>query len=180
MGHVCSAPRLLALSVRACACAATPLPHGFGLLTGYPQLDAPLSPASTPVSGCKLVITATRAAGWAPALGEVRFLDAAGDVLHGLIADTLSDEESNPGGRWSSNREPKRAHDWDHYRCWRDDNGVPSTLVLSFTAASTFAAYDLKTGMRRSRQTVKSRDLGEDDLAVRLKDLHQKLGLPDD
>ena len=144
---------------------------GGKLFGGFPLVDSASYPApptdsftagETAATSCKYVFTAIRNAGanypeaaaTPPVVGEVRFYDAHGDVLNGAarIGDAVSpthavSHATNPGGDASSSSfSADRAVDLQHDGCLRDDNLLPSTLVLSFAPAATFAAYDLFTG----------------------------------
>lgn len=107
---------------------------------------AAASRASQTWTACRFVFGAT-AGGDYSNLGEVRFYDAAGQLLEGVVASA-----SNPGGSSRSNNyAPSKIFDALLTKCWNDQNGggasgLASTLELTFEKAVTFAAYDLVTG----------------------------------
>ena len=144
---------------------------GGKLFGGFPLVDSSSYPASptdsftageTSATSCKFIFTAIRNAGanypeaasTPPVVGEVRFFDEHGDALNGAarVGAAISPTHvvsyaTNPGGDASKAKyNADRTVDLEHDECLRDDNLLPSTLVLYFSPATTFSAYDLFTG----------------------------------
>ena len=134
---------------------------GFPLISPFPATNASgegwvaqsslsVQPATTPVTSCRFTFSDTRV-GWSssypPVLGEVRFYDEQGD-----FADIIS-SASSPGSWLPSDHGPNKVHDGQHDECLHDAFLLPMTLVVTFSSASTFAAYDLWTGESSSCKT---------------------------
>ena len=119
----------------------------FALAGTYPQYGT--ASYGTALSTCKFVFTAT-SGGTYPNVDEIRLYDAAGDLMVGALQAA-----ENPGGnqQHTTNYAASKVVDGvtrSNQRCWHDLNAeavnMTSTLVLNFSSALTFAAYDLYTG----------------------------------